>query len=195
MNLKNKFKARQIPVMALALACGTMAVMTPDWRNELQAAGYGVSTSHSGTVCKAYNTKTSESSSSKIGYLPNAVLNLNSRPGQVVCPLDRATDHADGATANVYVQYQAAPPPGGDSHSRDGKPKPPPLPATTSCTLYSYTADGASLGSVTATAEATGAIALSLGAGTSNATSSYTVVCTLPGASKALLTGITLIEN
>jgi hypothetical protein len=193
MNFENKFKAKQIPVMALAVACGAMAVMTPDWRNELQAAGYGVSTSHSGTVCKAYNTKTSESSSSKIGYLPNAVVNLNSRSADVICPLDRATDHADGATANVYVQYPAAVPPSDDS--RDSKPKPPARPVTTSCTLHSYTAGGASLGSVAGTTDVTGAIALSLGAGASDATSSYTVTCTLPGGAKARITGITLIEN
>ena len=199
MNLKNKFKAKQIPVMALAVACGAMAVMTPDWRNELQAAGYGT---QSGTVCKGYSSKTSESSSSKIGYLPNAVVNLNSRSAQVICPLGRATDN-DGdskgtATAKVYVQYPEATAPSSDS--RENKPKPP-VPATTSCTLYSYTVDGVSLAEpVKGTTDVTGIISLSLvddgiGDGISNADSNYTVVCTLPGASKASITGITLVED
>jgi outer membrane lipase/esterase len=33
-------KIKQLPVAALAIGCGTLAALSPDWRGELQAAGY-----------------------------------------------------------------------------------------------------------------------------------------------------------
>jgi hypothetical protein len=173
----NQIKIKQLPAMAIAFACATVGVLTPDWRTELHAAGYGTYDNSSGVICKNY----SPANAANIDYLTYGVTNSNrnrSRSGSnVICPLNRATTNTNGGTVNIFVNHLSN--------------------VTTSCTFYSYDLTGTLFGSSTASVSGNGLknITISLGDGTSSANTNYIVTCLLPGSSQSVLTGVKLTEN
>ena len=164
-------KAKKIPVAALAVACGALAVLAPDWRAELQAAVYG---NHAGSICKNYSAY----DAGKIDYLVSGARNVSPGATNLICPLNRVTTNAQGAVAYVDIKHLAA--------------------GTTSCSLYSYKHDGGLLGSSTVSWTGVGLYEIKLvltGAGKSSSTSEYAVLCSIPGNANAVITSVDLAEN
>jgi hypothetical protein len=134
---------------------------------------YAVTIHHNGSICQ--NSTPADATS--IEYLSRGIRSLKTLPTAVICPLTRQTSLTNGATATVFITHTGT--------------------QTTACLLYSYTRDGRVLGTAPSsdlTFSGFMPITLPLGAGKSDATSNYSVRCSIPGNGNATIHGIDLTE-
>ena len=126
---------------------------------------------HAGAICKAYN----HSDVPFIDSYTDGIRSSKGSPTNVTCPLTRNTSSSLGAIIYVAIKHVGT--------------------QTTQCSAYSYGFDGSLLASDFKTLTGSGYGTLTFNLSTSNAYSSYSVLCSIPGDDASVLHEVVVDEK